>query len=258
MALKTRIIPCMLFNGFNLIKTIEFNNIRNLGNPVQMAKVYNSRNVDELIFIDIKASEEKRTPSLEIIKDIAKECFMPLTIGGGIHSIEDIGNLLKIGADKISINNEALDNPTFISQAAERFGSQCIIISIDAKKIGKEHYVFKNRGQINTKKKSVEWAKEVQKLGAGEIFLTSIDKDGTMSGYDLELIKKVASAVSIPVIACGGAGKVQDIIDAIKKGGANAISLASMFHYSGHTANSIKDRMNNAKIPVRIMSHENE
>ena len=251
--LKTRIIPCMLFNGLNLIKTIRFDTIRNLGNPVQMARVYNSRNVDELIFIDMKATQEKRSPALEIIKEIAKECFMPLTIGGGIHSMKDIENLLKIGADKISINSEAIENSTFISQAAKKLGSQCVVISIDAKKIGKEYFVFKNRGLINTKKTAVEWAKEVERLGAGEIFLTSIDQDGAMTGYDSELIKKVSSAVSIPVIASGGAGKVQDIIDAIKIGGADAVSLASMFHYSGHTANSIKERMVKAKISVRLL-----
>ncbi|MDO8496886.1 MAG: glycosyl amidation-associated protein WbuZ [bacterium] len=251
--LKTRIIPCMLFNGLNLIKTTKFDTVRNLGNPVQMARVYNSRNVDELIFIDMKATQEKRSPALEIIKEITKECFMPLTIGGGIHSIKDIENLFKIGADKISINSEAIENPSFISQAAKKFGSQCVVISIDAKKSGKEYFVFKNRGLINTKKTAVEWAKEVERLGAGEIFLTSIDQDGTMIGYDSELIKKVSSAVSIPVIACGGAGKVQDIIDAIKIGGADAVSLASMFHYSGHTADSIKERMVKAKISVRLL-----
>ncbi len=243
----------MLFNGLNLIKTTKFDTVRNLGNPVQMARVYNSRNVDELIFIDMKATQEKRSPALEIIKEITKECFMPLTIGGGIHSIKDIENLFKIGADKISINSEAIENPSFISQAAKKFGSQCVVISIDAKKSGKEYFVFKNRGLINTKKTAVEWAKEVERLGAGEIFLTSIDRDGTMIGYDPELIKKVSSAVSIPVIACGGAGKVQDIIDAIKIGRADAVSLASMFHYSGHTANSIKERMVKAKISVRLL-----
>lgn len=243
----------MLSNGLHLIKTIKFGAIRNLGNPTQMARVYNSRNVDELIFIDIKATEEKRGPSLELLKEITSECFMPLTIGGGIHSIEDIDNLLKTGADKISINSEAINNPAFISRAAKRFGSQCIVVSIDAKKVGKEHYVFKNRGTTNTKKKATDWAKEIQNLGAGEIFLTSIDKDGTMKGYDLDLIKAVTSTASIPIIACGGAGKVQDIIDAVKIGHANAISLASMFHYSGHTPNSIKERMRRANIPVRLL-----
>ena len=251
--LKTRIIPCMLFNGSNLVKTIKFDELRNLGNPVQMAHVYNSRNVDELIFIDLKATEEKRGPLYDIIEDITKECFMPLTIGGGIHSINDIDRLLKIGADKISINSEAINNPSFITQATKKFGSQCVVISIDVKLSRGKYYVFKNRGKENTKIEVEKWARKVQDLGAGEIFLNSIDKDGTMGGYDLKLIKKVATAVSIPVIACGGAGKVQDIIDAVKISSADAVSLASMFHYSGHTANSIKERMAKAGIPVRIL-----
>lgn len=243
----------MLFGGFNLVKTIKFGQMRNLGNAVQMAAVYNSRNVDELVFLDITATEEKRPPAFEVVKNIARECFMPLTIGGGIHSLETIDKFLKIGADKISVNSEALDHPDFIGKAAKKHGSQCIVVSIDAKKIGKEHFVFKDRGRVNSNKTAVGWAKEAEKLGAGEIFLTSIDRDGVMGGYDTELIKKVSSAVSIPVIACGGAGKVQDVIDAVKIGGADAVSLASMFHYSGHTANSIKERMADAGIPIRLV-----
>jgi imidazole glycerol-phosphate synthase subunit HisF len=251
--LKTRVIPCMLYNGAHLVKTIRFGEMRTLGNPIQIAKVYNSRNVDELIFIDLAATEENRSPGLDVISDIMQECFMPVTIGGGIHSLRDVEKLLKTGADKICINSEVTINPEFITQAAKKFGSQCIVVSIDAKKARNEHYVFKNRGKTNIKKTATLWAQEVEKLGAGEIFLTSVDRDGTMEGYDLELIKKISSAVSIPVIACGGAGKVQDIIDAVKSGGADAVSLASMFHYSGHTANSIKERMAKADIPVRIL-----
>lgn len=256
--LKTRVIPCMLYNGSHLVKTICFDEMRTLGNPIQTAKVYNSRNVDELIFIDLKATEENRSPDINVISDIMKECFMPVTIGGGIHSIDNINALLKIGADKICINSEAVNNPDFITIAANKFGSQCIVVSIDVKKIGKEHYVFKNRGTINTKKTAALWSGEVEKLGAGEIFINSIDKDGTMAGYDLELIKKVSSAVSVPVIACGGAGKVQDIIDAVKIGGADAVSLSSMFHYSGHTANSIKERMGKAQLKVRFINNVTE
>ncbi len=243
----------MLFNGFNLIKTIKFNNIRNLGNPIQTARVYNSRNVDELIFIDMKASEEKREFFYEVAENIVKECFMPLTLGGGIHSLEDISKLLKIGADKVSLNSEALKNPKFITLAAEKFGSQAVVVAIDAKLKKGEHYVFVNRGKEETGKKVTDWAKEVQSLGAGEILLTSIDRDGTMEGYDGDLVRKVIAAVPIPVIANGGAGQVQDIIDVIKKSGADAVALASMFHYSGHTANSIKRRLHEAGIPVRIV-----
>ncbi|MDO8584836.1 MAG: imidazole glycerol phosphate synthase cyclase subunit [bacterium] len=251
--LKTRVIPCMLFNGINLVKTIKFDGLRNLGNPIQMARVYNSRNVDELIFIDLKATEEHRPPAFEIVQGIAKECFMPLTIGGGIHSLDDIGMLLKIGADKIAVNSEALQNPEFVALAARTFGSQCVVLSMDAKKVGNDYVVFKNRGLENSGISAVHWAREMECRGAGEILLTSIDKDGTMEGYDLDLIKAVAGAVSVPVIASGGAGKVQDIIDAVLVGHADAVSLASMFHYSGHTANSIKQRMWDAGIPVRMV-----
>lgn len=254
--LKTRIIPCMLYNGLYIVKTIRFDEMRTLGNPVQYAKVYDSRNVDELIFIDITATEESRKPDLELIRSLMLECFMPVTVGGGIKTIQDIKNLLKIGADKVCINRAAIENPEFITEAAKVFGSQCIVVSIDAKKIDNDYYVFKNRGRENAKIKAIDWAKKVEKAGAGEIFLTSIDQDGVMKGYDLDLIKKVKSSVSIPIIACGGAGKRQDIVNAIKTGGADAVSLASMFHYTGHTANSIKEEMAKAGINVRVINSE--
>lgn len=251
--LKTRLIPCMLYNGSHIVKTIHFDLMRTLGNPVQFARVYNSRNVDELIFIDLAATRESRKPDLDTIKDVMQECFMPVTIGGGIHSLSDISALLKIGADKVSINSEALKRPEFVTEAAQKFGSQCIVVSIDSKRYTDNHYVFIKRNAVNAKLTTADWAKRVQELGAGEIFLTSVDRDGTMEGMDLELIKEVANSVSIPIIACGGAGKVQDIIDAVKIGKADAVSIASMFHYSGHTANSIKERMFRAGIPVRLL-----
>ncbi|OGY45518.1 MAG: imidazole glycerol phosphate synthase subunit HisF [Candidatus Buchananbacteria bacterium RIFCSPHIGHO2_01_FULL_44_11] len=251
--LKVRVIPCMLFNGFNLVKTIQFNQLRNLGSPIQMARVYNSRNVDELIFLDLMATVENRPPAFAVIKDIIEECFMPLTVGGGIHSLEDVDQLMKIGADKISINSEALKNPSIIGQIVKKYGSQVLVIAIDAKLIDGQYFVFRDRGRQNTGKKVVDWIKEVETLGAGEIFLNSIDRDGMMSGYDIDLINQAVQVSSIPIIACGGAGKVQDIIDAVIKGQANAVSLASMFHYSGHTANSIKERMAQAGIPVRLI-----
>lgn len=243
----------MLYNGMHIVKTIKFGEMRTLGNPVQYAKVYDSRNVDELIFIDLAATEENRKIDLELIRNLMLECFMPITIGGGIKNIQDIADLLKTGADKVCINTAAIENPEFITQAARVFGSQCIVVSIDAKKIGKDHYVFKNRSKENTKIKAADWAKKMEKAGAGEIFLTSIDRDGMMGGYDLELIKMVKSSISIPLIACGGAGKRQDIIDAVKIGGADAVSLASMFHYTGHTADSIKEHMQKAGIKVRFI-----
>jgi imidazole glycerol-phosphate synthase subunit HisF len=251
--LKTRVIPCMLFDGFSLVKTIRFSNSRNLGNPTQAARVYNSRNVDELIFIDLKASQEKRLPFFSIIEEVFKECFMPLTVGGGIHSIKTAEKLLRIGADKICINSEAIDNPKFITRSAKKFGSQSLVVSIDVKTVNKNHYVFSEKGKKNTRVLATDWAKKVQDKGAGEIFLTSVDQDGVMEGYDLALIKKVTRAVSIPVIVCGGAGKARDVVDAVKIGGANAVSFASMLHYTENTPNSIKEKMNKANIPVRII-----
>lgn len=244
----------MLYNGSHIVKTIRFNDMRTLGNPAQFAHVYNSRNVDELLFIDLTATRENRSPDLDAIREVMNECFMPVTIGGGIHSIADIHALLKIGADKVSMNSEAIKRPAFITEAAQKFGSQCIVVSIDAKKVGKQYRVYTDRGRTDAGYSVTDWARQAEQLGAGEILLTSIDQDGTMEGFDLALVKAVAAVVSLPVIACGGAGKVQDVVDAIKKGGADAVALASMFHYSGHTSNSIKERMRAAGIPVRILS----
>lgn len=251
--LKVRVIPCMLFNGFSLVKTIQFGTMRNLGSPIQAAHVYNSRNVDELVFIDLKATEEHREPLYDVIHEVIGECFMPLAIGGGIHSLDVIQKLLSIGADKVIINSEALTHPEFIERAARKFGSQCIVVSIDVKRNGRRFMVMDKRGATTTRHEAVPWAQEMHKRGAGELFVTSVDQDGSMAGYDIDLINAVVSEVSIPVIASGGAGKVQDIIDVIKKGHADAAALASMFHYSGHTANSIKQRMAAAGIPVRIV-----
>lgn len=243
----------MLFNGFHLVKTIQFANIRTLGNPVQFASVYNARNVDELIFIDMMASIEKREPEYERIEEVVKECFMPLTIGGGIHTMAHVDKLFRIGADKVAINTGALENPEFISAIAKKYGGQGVVVSVDAKRVSGEFYVFTQRGTKNTGISVTTWLRTVASLGAGEILLNSIDNDGTLSGYDLELIQLAGSTVSLPIIALGGAGKVQDLIDAIKIGHADAVALASMFHYSGHTANSIKERMLADGIPVRII-----
>jgi cyclase len=248
----------MLFNGLQVIKTIRFSSERNLGPAAQFARVYNARNVDELIFIDLNATAQKREPDYDTILEVFNECFMPLTIGGGIHSIEHVERLMKIGADKVCVQSEALLRPEFITEIAKTYGSQAAVVSIDAKKINGDYYVFKNRGKENTGILVTEWVKKIEKFGAGEIFLNSIDTDGMLQGYDIELIKKVTSIATIPVIACGGAGKVQDIIDAVTTGGSNAAALASMFHYSGHTPNSIKERMDKVGIPVRLMREHYE
>lgn len=250
--LKTRVIPCMLYNGSHIIKTIKFKNARTLGNPTQFARVYNSRNVDELIFIDILATKEKRDPDYKLIKDISKECFMPVAIGGGIKNLSQVKKLIGIGADKIIINHAAINDPGFIVKISEKFGSQALIVSMDAKRIGNEHYVFGENGTKNSKIKVSDWAKKVEKLGAGEIFLNSIDNDGVMKGYDITLIKKVTSAVSIPVIACGGAGNAKHIIKAITSGQADAVSLSSIFHYTENTNNLIKKTLKKSGINVRL------
>lgn len=256
--LKVRVIPCMLFNGIQVVKTIQFNNPRNLGPATQFAKVYNARNVDELIFIDFLATEQGRQPNFLAIKEVFEECFMPLTIGGGIHDMATVDRLMKTGADKVTIQSEALARPNFITEIAQKYGSQAVVISIDVKYENGEYHVFKNRGRKNAGVSLNEWIKEVETRGAGEIFLNSIDRDGIMQGYDLNLIQHIAAITSVPVIACGGAGKVQDIVDVINIGNASAAALGSMFHYTGHTPNSIKERMSKASIPVRLLRENYE
>lgn len=251
--LKTRVIPVMLCNGFHLIKTIQFSQLRTLGNPIQTAKVYNSRNVDELIFIDMLASQENREPAYELIADVMQECFMPVAIGGGLKKIEHIDKLMKAGADKVVINSAAIANPKFITAAAKKYGSQCIVAGIDAKKERGEHFVYRLRGTDNAMMEVAAWAKRLELLGAGEIFLNSIDRDGIMRGYDLELIKKVIAAVSVPVIACGGAGTPEDCVAAVKVGHADAVSLSSVFHYTQYTPNNIKQAFIKADIPARLI-----
>ena len=230
--LKKRIIPVLLLRNQRLVKPIQFNNYRDVGNPVSQAKIYDAQLADELVFLDIDATSENRNSLISTIKDVSKECFMPLTVGGGVRTIEDISRLLAAGADKVSINAAAVENPLFIKQAADKFGSQCIVIAIDVKKTNKRYEVFTRNGKKATGKQAVEWAKEVEKLGAGEILLTSIDLEGTMKGYDLKLLKSVANAVDIPVIANGGAGNLQDFYDALTKANASAVAAGSLFHFT--------------------------
>jgi len=250
--LKTRVIPCMLFNGFCLVKTIQFGQERTLGNPIQFARVYNSRNVDELIFIDMSASQECREPVFDLIAGIFKECFMPLAVGGGIHTMATVDRLMKIGADKVIINSAALANPNLIKALAEKYGSQSIVVGIDAKKdVEGKYWVYTNRGRTRTPWLVEDWAQQVVRQQAGEIFLNSIDCDGTMAGYDIPLIRRVVDAVSIPVIACGGAGKADHILEAVMVGRADAVALASLFHYTEYTPNEIKGVLAQASVAVR-------
>ncbi len=232
--LTKRIIPCLLLKNKGLVKTIKFRNPKYVGDPINAIKIFNEKEVDELIFLDTTATLENRPPPFKLVSQIATECFMPVCYGGGVRKLEDIGELFRLGVEKVAINTFAVADPTFIKRAAAEFGSQSIVASIDVKKnlFGK-YRVFTNAGKKDTKRDPVSLAREVEQAGAGEIFINSIDRDGTMQGYDIDLIKQVSSAVSLPVIACGGAGKLGDFADAINKGGASAVSAGSFFVFQG-------------------------
>ena len=250
--LKTRVIPTMLWKDLGLVKGIGFNSWRRVGAVMPVVKIYNSRDVDELILLDITATNDGREPDEQSIKSFASECFVPLTIGGGIKKISQIEYLLSSGADKVSINSHSYKDPSLIKKSSNYFGSQCIISSIDFKKIGNGKYsCFSNSGTKNMNRDPVEWAKELEQLGCGEILLTSIELDGSQKGYDIEIIKKVSDAVKIPVIASGGAGSYDHMISAIKDGGASAVAAASIFHFTDKTPAGAKEAMKIQNIPVR-------
>lgn len=248
--LKTRVIPVLTVKDLRLVKSIQFDNHRNIGSYIAAVRVFNSRDVDEMVFLDLDANINGIKPWL--LKEVTKECFMPLTIGGGIKTLEDIRLVLQCGADKVSINTAALEDPEFISKAAAVFGSQCIVVSIDAKKFGGRYEVFKNGGKIATGREAVEWAREAERLGAGEILFASIDHDGKMDGYDVNLIKMLAAAVKIPVIVAGGAGKLDDFLAVTQGGGASAIAAASIFQYTQTTPLNIKQYLKENGIETRV------
>lgn len=230
---RIRVIPTLLSKDGGLVKTIQFKNAKYVGDPINAIKIFNDKEVDELIFLDISATVNNNKPSLKIISEIASECFMPICYGGGISSTDDIKEILNAGVEKVAINTSAIENPSLINDAARLFGSQSIVVSMDVKKnwIGKQH-LYKSGGGKNSKLDPVKFAAEIEDRGAGEIFLNSIDRDGTYLGYDLDLIKRVSEAVNIPVIACGGAAKVDDFVDAVKNG-ASAVAAGSMFVFHG-------------------------
>lgn len=252
--LKVRVIPILLFKNpeIGLVKSIRFDNLRTVGNPINAARVYNARNVDELIFLDIGARRDNRPIDSITVKKILDECFMPVTVGGKIETADDVRKLLLIGADKVSINTSGINNPELISRISNSYGSQCLVISIDAKKINGKYRVFSQAGQMDTGLEASQWAKKAESLGAGEILITSIDKEGGMNGYDIDLTAKISSAVNIPVIAHGGAGSPRHIIDAVKLGKASAVAAASIFHFTHWTPMTVKQEMNQAGIPVRL------
>jgi len=232
--LLTRVMPCLLLRNWGLVKTIKFDSPKYVGDPINTVRIYNEKEVDELIFLDITATKNNKQPPFQIISEIASECFMPFTYGGGIKNIEDAKTIYNIGVEKIAVNSYALENPEFISELANTFGNQSVVVSIDAKKgfFGK-YKVCTQGGTKASKFNPVEFAIMMEKMGAGEILLTSIDNDGVMEGYDIELIQSVSNAVNIPVIACGGAGCVEDFKDAVKNGGASAVAAGSMVVYQG-------------------------
>jgi imidazole glycerol-phosphate synthase subunit HisF len=251
--LKIRVMPTLMFKNFGLVKSVQFNSWRRIGSVMQAVKVYNLREVDELVFLDISATPDGHPPDFETVDEIADECFMPLTVGGGVQSVADVRRLLQVGADKVAINTAAVQNPELIQLAAQQFGSQCVVISIDVKKHSNGTYeVFTHAGTQPTGKDPVMWAKEVESLGAGEILLTSIAQDGTMTGYDTELTKNVSHAASIPVIASGGAGSYQDMASVLIEGRASAVAAASIFHFTQQTPLEAKHFLKGLGLNVRL------
>jgi cyclase len=247
-----RVIPCLDVDRGRVVKGTNFVDIRDAGDPVELAERYDAEGADELVFLDITASHESRDTIVELARRTADNVFIPFTIGGGIRSVEDAQAVLDAGADKVSVNSAALDRPELISELAEVFGSQCVVIAIDAKRAedGWDVYVRGGRTKIEGRE-AVAWAPEATELGAGEVLLTSMDRDGTNDGYDLELTRAVAEAVGVPVIASGGAGELDHLVEAVEEGHADAVLCASIFHYGAHTVAEAKERMERAGIPVR-------
>lgn len=257
MALAKRIIPCLDVDKGRVVKGVNFVDIRDAGDPVEVARKYNEQGADEITFLDITASHESRDTTYETVERMAAEVFIPLTVGGGVRTVDDIRKLLNAGADKVSINTAAVFNPEFVREASERFGSQCIVVAIDAKRVSAEGEeeprweIFTHGGRKPTGLDAVEWARKMTALGAGELLLTSMDRDGTKIGFDLGLTRAVSDAVSVPVIASGGVGELQHLADGVTKGGADAVLAASIFHFAQHTIPEAKAFMKAQGIEVR-------
>jgi cyclase len=247
-----RIIPCLDVDNGRVVKGVNFVGLRDAGDPVEVAKRYNDEGADEITFLDITASHENRDTIVHIVEEVAREVFIPLTVGGGIRKLDDIYNLLNVGCDKVSVNSAAIKNPEFINEASKRFGSQCIVVAIDAKRTGDSWNIYLNGGRKDTGIDAIEWAKEVYDRGAGEIRLTSMDSDGTKAGFDNELNRKVSEAISIPVIASGGAGTMEHMKEAFTIGHADAALAASIFHFREIDIMDLKRYLRENNIPVRI------
>ena len=251
--LKKRIIPCLDIKDGRVVKGINFVNLIDAGDPSEQAKIYNDNGADEICFLDITASNENRNAILEVVKKTTEKCFVPLTVGGGVRTMEDISNLLRAGADKVSINTAAVLDPDIVKQGAKQFGSQCIVVAVDAKKVNNDKWeVFTHGGRKSTGKDVLKFVKKMESFGAGEILLTSMDRDGTKKGYDLDLTKKVSNLVNIPVIASGGVGNLEHLHQGFKIGKASAVLAASIFHFGEHSILDAKQYLDSKGIPVRI------
>ena len=250
--LKNRVIPCLDVKNGRVVKGINFVNLKDAGNPVEQAKIYSDGGADEICFLDITASNENRDTIYDVVEKTSKQCFVPLTVGGGVRSVEDINKLLKYGADKVSINTAAVINSEVVKDSSKKFGSQCIVVAIDAKKNGNKWEIFTHGGRNNTGIDAIEFAINMEENGAGELLVTSMDRDGTQLGYDIELMSKISSKVNIPVIASGGVGNLDHLVDGIKFGNASAVLAASIFHYGKYSVKQAKQYLDLKGIPVRI------
>lgn len=253
MALANRIIPCLDVDNGRVVKGVNFVDIKDAGDPVEIARRYNIEGADELCMLDITATHEDRNTMVQTVQAIASEVFIPLTVGGGIRTLDNIKTMLHAGADKVAINSAAVSNPEFVQQAAERFGSQCIVVAIDAKQVAEGHWeIFTHGGRKETGIDAIEWAQEMERLGAGELLVTSMDRDGTKNGFDLPLMRLLSETVQIPIIASGGVGELQHLVDGVIEGKADAVLAASIFHFGTYTIGEAKAFMQDAGIEMRI------
>ena len=250
--LKNRIIPCLDVKNGRVVKGINFVDLKDAGDPVEQAKIYSDGGADEICFLDITASNENRNTIYDVVEKTSKKCFVPLTVGGGVRSVEDINKLLNCGADKVSINTAAVQNEKVVVESSKKFGSQCIVVAIDAKKNGENWEIFTHGGRNSTGINAIDFALKMEKSGAGELLVTSMDKDGTQSGYDIDLMSMISSSVNIPVIASGGVGNLDHLVEGIKNGKASAVLAASIFHYGKYSIKEAKEYLDLKGIPVRI------
>ena len=250
--LKNRIIPCLDVKNGRVVKGINFVDLKDAGDPVEQAKIYSDGGADEICFLDITASNENRDTIYDVVEKTSKKCFVPLTVGGGVRSVEDISKLLNCGADKVSINTAAVNDKQVVVDSSKKFGSQCIVVAIDAKKNGDMWEIYTHGGRNKTDIDAIKFAKEMEKSGAGELLVTSMDRDGTQVGYDIDLMSKISSTVNIPVIASGGVGTLDHLVDGIKLGNASAVLAASIFHYGKYSVKQAKEYLDLKGIPVRI------